>query len=354
MNQRTFSILVVVAVILPFLPSCSTTKIVYDIVTPAEVRLPGGIENTAIVNLVSSSSENNLEGVSDLLKGRGELVNQIAAQSSINGLKKELQSNTGVQAEQINLNSEQILSDSGQPDLSWDVMDSICEALDKETIIALKSFTSSTGMDYSGYERKAGKDPLKVWSIDFAYNVSTDYVYIARLKTYVNIGWKIYHPAEKKILLDQVCHDSLFTESKGMSENEAERGLPGIKNAMEEAGYIAGARFASTISPRRRTVERQYFSSGNDDFKKANNFVKMRYWDRAAEYWEKNSDHSKSKIAASARYNLALVNEMKGKLEEAIKLVESARNRYQHKLIEAYLQILNQRRAAEETIPDMP
>jgi len=353
MTRRTLPILVFAFAILPLLSSCGTSKIVFDIITPAEVQLPGGIENTALANLVSLSIEDNLEGVSDLLKGRGELVNQVAAQGSISGLKKELQSNTNTLPEDIRITKEEVDSTSGQHELSWEVMDSICTVLGKETVIALKSFTSRTAIDYSGYDRKSEKNPLKVWSIDFAYNVSSDYIYIARLKVYVNIGWKIYHPSERMLILDRVYLDSLFIETNGMSKVEAERALPGIKNAIEDAGYIAGARFARRISPRRTTVERKYFTSGNDDFKQANNFVKMRYWERAAEFWRKNIENPKPKIAGSAMYNLALVSEMNGKLEEAIDQIESARKLYYHKLIEAYHQILNQRKSIREPIPDM-
>ena len=80
----------------------------------------------------------------------------------------------------------------------------------------------------------------------------------------------------------------------------------------------------------------------------------MRYWDKAAEYWEKNIENPKPKIAGSARYNLAIFNEINGKLEEAIDLVESAGTQYQHKLIKAYLQILNNRKATQESKPDIP
>lgn len=354
MKQRTLLILVSTAMILPVLSSCGTSKIVFDIINPAEVRLPGGVENSTLVNLVSSSFQDNLEGVADMLKGKGELVNQFAAQSSIDGLRRELQSITRAVPLQTQVTEELILYSSGQPDLSWAVLDSICKSVEKETVIALKSLESRTAMDYSGYERKAEKDPLKVWSIDFAYNVSTDWVYLARLKVYVNIGWKIYHPAERNILLDRVYYDSLFTEASGLSKSEAERGLPGIKNAIEEAAFIAGSRFASQVSPQRNAVERKYFTSGNNDFRQANNFVEMRYWDRAAEYWQKNSENPNPKIAGRALYNLALTREMNGELAEAIDLVDNALVLYQHKLIEAYFDILKQRRKAEESNPYIP
>jgi tetratricopeptide (TPR) repeat protein len=173
------------------------------------------------------------------------------------------------------------------------------------------------------------------------------------LKAYVTVGWKIYYPAERKIILDQVYLDSVFTEANGMSKVEAERSLPGIKNAIEDAGYIAGARFARRVSPRKTTVERKYFTSGNDDFKQANQFIEMRYWESAAEFWEKNMENPKPNIAGAARYNLALIHEMNGKLDEAIDLVVSAGKLYNHKVIKAYHQILNQRRSTQEPNPDM-
>ncbi len=354
MKERTLYILVIVAVLLPLLSSCGTSRIVFDIITQPEIALPGGVENTALLNLVSATIGDNMEDVDEMLKGRGELVNQVAAQSSMNGLKNELQSNTGILPPQIPVTEELINSSSEQNDLSWEYLDNMCTAQGKETVIVLKSFDSRTAIDFSWYEGKTKTDMVQIWTNTIAYDVSGDYVYMARLKAYVDIGWKIYFPGNREIILDGVFPDSVFTETKGMSQNEAERMLPGIKNAIEEAGYIAGAQFASRISPRRKTVERKYFTSGNDDFKQANNFVGMRYWDEAAEYWEKNIENPKPKIAGSARYNLAIVREINGKLEEAIDLVESARKQYQHKLIEAYLQILKNRKSTQEYKPDIP
>ena len=84
--------------------------------------------------------------------------------------------------------------------------------------------------------------------------------------------------------------------------------------------------------------------SGNDDFKEANKFVKMRYWERAAEFWEKNRDNPDTRIAASAKYNLALIQEMNGNLDEAIQLAENAYNEVPKKLINSYIRILKDRK----------
>ena len=352
MKQRKIVTLVLTAGILLFLSSCSTSKIVFDVINPAKAQLPEGLENATVINLVSPSMEDRLDDISDLLKGKGELMNQIAAQGAIAGFNQELQMNTGIQLMQTFLPDNQIITSADNSDTSWKMMDSICLASGVKTIIALKSFESKTEMDYSGYERRTLADPVKVWSNTLAYDVATDYVYIARLKAYVEIGWKVFYPAGREMMLDQAYVDSVFTEAEGMSKNEAERMLPGIKNAVEDAGFIAGSRFARRFSPGRTTVERKYFTSGNDDFKQANNYVKMRYWDKAAEFWQKNIENPHPKIAGTARYNLALVREMNGKLEEAIDLVESTRQSYHNSLMDEYLQILKQRDTTRDLNPD--
>jgi len=322
------------------------------VVDPAEIKLPGGIGSTTIVNLVSRSMDDKVNEISDLFKGKGELVNQIASQGTVAGLRREIEMSSDNQILVSSLPDNEVATTNKLPDLSWYLIDSICQASKRQTLIVLNSFDSRTEIDYSGYERRIQVDPVKIWSNTIAYDVATDYVYIARLKAYVNLGWKIFYPASREILLDQVYLDSVFTESEGMSKNEAERMLPGIKNAVEDAGYIAGSNFARRIAPGRTTVERRYFTSGTDDFKQANNFVKMRYWEQAGEFWQRNIDNSDPKIAGSARYNLALVREMNGKLEEAIDLVESAKKSYPNALMDEYLQILKQRNALADSASD--
>ena len=331
------------------LDSCTTSRIVFDVMDPADIEIPEGIENTCLINLIATSGKEEIDDISELFKGRGELVNQIAAQGAIAGLTKELQITNNILLQQIRQPGEIIYPQDGKADPSWETMDSICQATGKKTILTLNSFKSRTEIDYSGYERKVQADPVKVWTKALAYDVATDYVYVARLKAYVDVGWTIYYPVERLIVSDQVYPDSVFTEVEGNSQRDAENNLPGIKNAIEDAGYIAGSHFASRISPGRTTVERIYYSSGNDDFKKAQNFVKMRYWDDAAEFWRDNIDNPDPKIASKARFNLALIHEMNGQLKEAIDMLESAKDFYTTILIDEYLQVLQQRMKTPET-----
>jgi len=49
-------------------------------------------------------------------------------------------------------------------------------------------------------------------------------------------------------------------------------------------------------------VERRYFPKGNDDFKMTKTYVFQRYWDKAAELWERNLNNPDLKIASAAKY----------------------------------------------------
>lgn len=91
------------------------------------------------------------------------------------------------------------------------------------------------------------------------------------------------------------------------------------------------------------TVERRYFPKGNDDLKMAKTYVFQRYWDKAAELWERNLNNPDQKIASFAMYNMAMINEMKGKIENALELAKAAWQLNQNKTIETYIQLLENR-----------
>ena len=349
MKQTLYLYIAFGVVLLLLLNSCTTSRIVFDVMDPADIEIPEGIENTVLINLITASGTEDIEDINELFKGRGELVNQIASQGTVTSLTKELQNVHEINLPQARL-PEGLSNTAENPvDLPWEIIDSICMAMGKKTIIALTSFDSRTDIDYSGFERRTQESPAKVWTKTMAYDVSTDYVHIARLKTYVDIGWKIYYPAERLIVSDQVYPDSVFTEVEGNSLVEAEKNLPGIKNAIEDAGYIAGSHFASRISPGWTTVERIYYTSGNDDFKQAQNFVKMRYWTEAAEFWRNNIDNPDPNIASKARFNLTLIYEMNGQLKDAVNMLESARNYRSTILVDEYIQVLQQRMISPDT-----
>ncbi|UCG28148.1 MAG: hypothetical protein JSV24_01965 [Bacteroidales bacterium] len=328
-----------------FFSGCGTSKIVYDVRDPAEVQLPGGTEKIAVLNVVSASIGDDLQKVDELFKGEGELVNKIASQGAVNSFIKEVGELSDMQVNNLSVHPGAIrIQPEGKAMISWALVDSLCIAAGTEILVTLESFNSRTSIDYSSYSRKPKSDQVKIWSNTIAYDISTENIYIARLKVYIESNWKVYHPGENRIIMDRTFTDSLFTEADGPSQVEAEKRLPGKKNAIEDGGYITGTKFAARITPGRTTVQRVYFTSGNDDFKEANKFVKMRYWEMAAEFWEKNRDNPDTKIGGTAKYNLAIIREMNGNLDEAIQLAEDAYSELPKKLINSYIQILKERK----------
>ncbi|MCK4345583.1 MAG: hypothetical protein KAX05_09890, partial [Bacteroidales bacterium] len=59
--------------------------------------------------------------------------------------------------------------------------------------------------------------------------------------------------------------------------------------------------------------------------------------------WERNLNNPDPKIASAAKYNMAMINEMKGKMENAVELAKAAWQLNQNKTIETYIQLLENR-----------
>ena len=82
---------------------------------------------------------------------------------------------------------------------------------------------------------------------------------------------------------------------------------------------------------------------GTDNFKIAKRRAQTGNWDGAAELWEKEIDNPKSKVAGRAHYNMAIINEINGNLDEAIQWARKAYSDYNNKLALDYVRILEER-----------
>lgn len=79
-----------------------------------------------------------------------------------------------------------------------------------------------------------------------------------------------------------------------------------------------GRSFAAKIIPTWLKVERAYYRSNNINMLKAEKYCKEGEWLKAAEIYNRETKNKNRNIAAKAKYNMALVCEMEGKLDAAI------------------------------------
>ena len=113
--------------------------------------------------------------------------------------------------------------------------------------------------------------------------------------------------------------------------------------AVENAGRLAGIDLSSRLYPIRTTVERVLFIKGSKDFKIANRYLKQRHWTSAAIIWKKYANDPDKKIASASLFNLAVINEMEGNIEEAIRLAKQAGEINEASIIKEYILLLEEK-----------
>ncbi|MQY79262.1 MAG: hypothetical protein GH151_08750 [Bacteroidetes bacterium] len=327
-----------------FLISCSTSKIVIDIPRPSDIDIPEKIKKLALVKYRLRDDTTYVTNViREMISGEGAMVEKVAIDNAMNGFWGKMKEYsrftiTGLEERLVDHKTE-----SGFPEpLPWQEIKEICEKSNSDALVSLESFRASTSVNYSFYsksKKKVEEGQLRT----VVYDIREQVVHVGQLLAEVELGWRFYYPAESKILFMKTIQDSTIREVKANSKKEAERKLPGKKNAIEEVSFMAGEQFAQLLNPGYTTVERRYFPKGNDDFKMAKTYVFQRYWDKAAELWERNLNNPNPRIASAAKYNMAMINEMKGKMENALELAKTAWQLNQNKTIETYIQLLENR-----------
>lgn len=112
----------------------------------------------------------------------------------------------------------------------------------------------------------------------------------------------------------------------------------------------AGRGYAIRILPYQIRVTRDYFVKGTGNFKVAKRRAQMGKWNEAAELWEKETDNGKGKIAGRACYNMAIINEINGDLDAALKWAQKSYEDYNNKLALHYTRILENRKYKNEVL----
>jgi hypothetical protein len=218
--------------------------------------------------------------------------------------------------------------------LSWENVGRICEETGTDALFALEYYDTDTKLRYSS--SNAGSREM------FGVKVPT-IVHQADMETIVKTGWRIYDPVNQ-VIADEFNHfESVVFTGKGVNPLVAVAALIGRKEAIIDVSNRAGHGYALRIIPFRNRVYRDYFVKGTNNFKMAKRKAQMDQWDEAGELWEKETSNPKSKVAGRACYNMGIINEINGNVEEALKWVQKSYADYNIKQAREYSKILENR-----------
>ena len=338
MTRKIIRLILIVLVLFTFgITSCKTKSLSVRVLKPADIYVPGKIKTLAVVNRSlpakgdGSRIVNILEG---LVTGEGIFMDRNASERCVSGLADGLLNSPRFT---VTVPTGLDIRGTGTAQfpepLQWAQVEKICNDYSADGLILLETFDSNISRKF-GSKQKTKKEDGK----DINYTE-----HIASVDIAINAGWRIYFPTERKIVDQNVFVDRQGWDGKGLTKGEAERNLPKIERAVEDAGYFAGKQYAYRISPMWIRVSRKYYVKGNDDFKDARYKVQSKKWEDAALIWKRYVNDPDTKIAGYACYNMALASEVLGEFEIALDWAQKAYSDYYLKPAREYINILENR-----------
>jgi len=164
-----------------------------------------------------------------------------------------------------------------------------------------------------------------------------------QLNTVIKNGWRVYDPVEKTLLDEYITKDYLTSRGAGINPVKAIEAIIGRKEGVQQISNNLGGRYGLHTKPLRRRVARDYFVRGTDKFSIARRRAQIGDWNGAADLWEQEINNPKMKVAGRAYYNMAIINEINGNLEEAIDWASKAYADYGNNMALNYVDILKRR-----------
>jgi hypothetical protein len=332
MNANKYLILIIVTFLTV---SCKTSQLSIQVLKPAQITLPSDVKTIAVVNRSLPEKKERLRNVIEgAITGEAVFADRLGSEECVKGVIDGLSGSPrlkGIIPTGVNIRGT---GTRQFPDpLSWNTVDDICKASGADALACLEVFDSDciNGMSDRKITRKEKDKEI------------TYIEYTARLDVNVVSGWRIYFPAERKLIDQNIYNDSKGWVNTSDAPKKAQQGLIRKDEAVSQSGFYAGNQFAIRISPLWIWVRRTYFSKGNSEFEQAKRLVQVNDWKGASDLWMKHVKNADPKIAGYACYNMALACEMDGNLETAIDWAKKSYTDYQNKYALSYMRILEQR-----------
>ncbi len=323
--------------------SCKTQELYLNVTHPAPVTIAPEIKTVGIIDRSTPTDQTkSLDALDKFLTLEGANLDSIGTLEAIRGVTEELAANDRFNEVKLLSGLKFKTTSLGimPAPLTWDQVEGICRDNGTQALFALELYDTDTRINYSTEPGKV-KTPLGEIPV---LNHS------ASMETLVKTGWRIYSPSDRAILDEYIVAESVVFAGKGINPVAAVAGMIHRKEAVKEVSRKAGHIYALRLIPYRLRVTRDYYVKGTDNFKVAKRRAQLGQWDAAAELWAKETENPKRKIAGRAHYNMAIISEINGNIDDAIAWAQKAYSDYRNKLGLRYVRILENRRYNEDVV----
>lgn len=333
MKNLFYSIILLLA-----LGSCSSTELVTLSVTePAPVTIPSDIKRIVVVNRTGVSDKSRQVDIVDkVFSLEGRKLDIEGAKASTDGMIDELSKNNRFEEVLIypDVLAHSSVAGVFPAPLSWQEIADICSKTNADAVFSIELFDTDSKISYAANPVSVNTPLGKVPAIE----------HIATMATRVKTGWRIYDASGRQLLDEYIIEKVLNFQGRGINPAAAAAALLERKDAVKQAGIRAGTQYALRIVPYSIRVSRDYYVRGSDNFRVARRKAQTGNWDGAAALWQQETESTEGKVAGRACYNMAIIGEINGDLEEATGWAQKAYELYSNKLALRYLKILDRRK----------
>jgi len=322
--------------------SCATQELYLNITRPAPVTIAPEIKTVGIIDRSTPTDRTKtLDALDRVLSLEGADLDSIGTLEAIKGVTEELAANN--RFNEVKLLSGlkfQASSQGGLPSpLTWEQVEGICRDNGTQALFALEMYDTDTRVENAG----SALAELSAGNIRGALRVGP-------METLVKTGWRIYSPANRAILDEFIVAESIIFGGRGLDPVAAVSGIIQRKDAVKEVSRKAGNVYAMRLIPYRLRVNREYFVKGTSSFKTAKRLARLGRWDEAGELWNIETDNPKRKVAGRAHYNMAIISEINGDLDNAVTWAQTAYANFRIKKGLHYVRILENRQYEQEVL----
>ncbi len=335
MKTKTYFRLMLLIVTAIALSSCiSMNYLTMTVTEPSPVWFPSKISSAGIINRTEVPADQSvIDDIDKILSIEGKHLDSLGAGMAINGLKDELVARN--RFAEVKLITNHGLKTPGMgvfpAALSWATVEEICRNNGVEVLFVLSFYDTDTKVDYKTNPVEV-KGPLGI--------TTTMIEHTATISTLIKTGWRIYDPANKTIYDEFSMNENVVSVGRGINPMKAVEAVMGRKDAVLSVSNDIGHRYASRIFPYNIRVSREYYVRGSDNFRIGMRKARAGDWHGAAVHWEQELSNPKRKVAGRACYNMAIINEIDGKLDDAVSWAGKSYTDYNNKRALEYLNIL--------------
>ncbi len=327
------------------LTACSTThQLSINTVEPAPVDLAHNIKRIGIINSsIAAERAEYKDRLDQILSSEDEVLAKQGVDAAINGLFQELAQDSRFEKILLLENVPEVMKGiSPVPDqTSWQTIEELCKQHNVDAIFSLAYYDTDT------------KVSLKKTKME-QRDLMRDYVEVKgheiTLETLIENGWRIYDPQHKEVIDEFAFNDQITSSAKGINPIRALRAITDRKDSVLHKSMSTGSAYGSRLQPSKQVIYRDYYINGSEHLVQADMLAQNEDYEGATKLWQLDVEHSSSKIRARACYNIAVYQEYKGELDQALSWATKSYQHAKSKSTQRYIDALEHRISQQELL----